>query len=63
MSAQFLKILDQKLAEQLKASGFLYVKEQENKKDVYVFPLDSKLVKLINSLNVDEFVCESKLRF
>lgn len=63
MDAHFLKLLDKELAEQLKASGFLYVIEKQNKQDIYVFPLDSKLVKLITSLGVQEFVCESKLRF
>lgn len=61
---QFIKIFDKKTAEQLLNSGFSYVKEQENKSDVYVFPLDSDLLELFQSMyNDKEFVCENKLRF
>lgn len=64
MDDLFIKIFDEKTAEQLNSVGFSYIREKYNNQDVYVFPQTTELIESLNQLfNVVSFVCESKLRF
>ena len=62
---QFVKIFDKETAQELIESGFSYMLEKQNNQDVYVFPMDSKLMSLFQTkFSVQpEFACETKLRF
>ncbi len=59
-----IKILDKEAAEVLYRSGFSYVKEKLNKKDIYVFVMSPELLKIISLKFSDTpIIMENKLRF
>lgn len=64
MNTQFIKILDIETANKLKASGFSYMKEKSNNKDIFIFAATQDLLKVLSSqFDNSQFVCENKLRF
>lgn len=64
MNTNFIKILDEETANKLKASGFSYMKERSNNKEIFIFAATQELMKVLSSqFSNPVFVCESKLRF
>ena len=60
MNAQFIKVVDPKIAEQLVSLGFQYIKEQ----NAFVFLHSDELIAVLQKqYSQSKFACESKLRF
>lgn len=60
----FIKIFDEKTAQELIKGGFSYVTEHCNKQTVYAFTATDELLQFINSLyDCKGIIQEGKLRF
>lgn len=60
---KFIKIINDEIAETLIGCGFFYKTEFSYNKKIYVFNYSKKILNILQSMNFEEYVLESKLRF